>query len=231
MSNHQTIYQQEATRYDALVMREDKDGHLLPAIEHRCALDGLDIVESGAGTGRLTTQIAPKAHSLKTFDLSPHMLAVATAKLEALGIDHWETGVADHRALPVADDSADLVISGWSICYLNDKTRADWQTPFRAGIAEMKRVLRPGGTLIIIETEGTGVTKPKPPESMRNYLGLLKALGFQWEWIRTDYRFASWAEAQQLVPFFFGEEMLDACYSGDGGVILPECTGIWHWKE
>ena len=95
----------------------------------------------------------------------------------------------------------------------------------------MKRVLRPGGTLLIIETEGTGEKEPAPPDSMHNYLGLLKELGFQWDWIRTDYRFESSTEAQELVPFFFGEDMLDACYPDEQSVILPECTGIWHWKS
>lgn len=231
MSNHNTIYQQEAARYDALVMREDKDGHLLPAIEKHRTLSGIDVVESGAGTGRLTAQIAPLARSVKAFDLSAHMLGTATAKLQSLGLDNWHTNVADHRDIPLPDNCADLVISGWSVCYLNNKQREDWQTPFLDAVAEFKRLLRPDGSLIIIETEGTGVTAPNPPDSMHNYLGLLKELDFQWEWIRTDYCFTSWHEVHELVPFFFGEAMLGACYTGECGVILPECTGIWHWKE
>ena len=60
MTDHKTIYQTEAERYDAMVMREDTDGNLLPAIEKIIDLNGIKVVESGAGTGRLTTQIAPK---------------------------------------------------------------------------------------------------------------------------------------------------------------------------
>ena len=123
MTDHQTVYQEEAARYDALVMREDKDEHLLPAIERIVPLAGIDIVEFGAGTGRLSTQMAAKARSLQAFDLSPHMLAIATTNLQALGLNNWHTKVADHRSVPVPDNCADLVISGWSICYLNDKTR------------------------------------------------------------------------------------------------------------
>ena len=230
MTDHKTIYQTEAERYDAMVMREDTDGNLLPAIEKIIDLNGIKVVESGAGTGRLTTQIAPKVRKLRAFDLSPHMLAIATQKLEALGLDNWKTRVADHRELPVKDGYAHLVLSGWSFCYLNDKERSDWEKPFRRGLKEFKRVLKPKGKIILLETEGTGVTEPHPPESMLKYLGLLKDQGFQRDWIRTDYLFTSWQEVHELVPFFFGDEMIDNCINTADGIVLPECTGIW-WLE
>ena len=230
MTDHKTIYQTEAERYDAMVMREDTDGNLLPAIEKIIDLDGIKVIESGAGTGRLTTQLAPKVRKLRAFDLSPHMLAIATRKLEALGLDNWKTKVADHRELPVKDEYAHLVLSGWSFCYLNDKERSDWEKPFRVGLKEFKRVLKPKGKIVLLETEGTGVTEPHPPESMLKYLGLLKAQGFQREWIRTDYLFASWQEVHELVPFFFGDEMIDNCVDTVDGIVLPECTGIWSWS-
>jgi ubiquinone/menaquinone biosynthesis C-methylase UbiE len=229
MTDHKAIYQQDAERYDRLVMCEDQDENLLPAIEKIIPLDGLDVVELGAGTGRLTTLIAPKVHSLKAFDLSPHMLAITERKLEAMDLPKWKVKAADHRRIPLKKKCADLVISGWSICYLNEKTRKNWKKPFLQALKEMKRLLRSGGKIIIIETEGTGVTQPKPPQSMLNYLNLLREQGFRSEWIRTDYLFNSWEEAMELVPFFFGEEMLDDCINASDGVILPECTGIWHW--
>ena len=230
MPDHQTIYQQEAERYDRLVMREDKDGNLLPAIQSIVSLTRIDVVELGAGTGRLSTMMAPLVRSLYAFDASDAMLALAESKLRALGLSNWQTQLADHRQIPLPDQCADLVISGWSICYLNDKQRADWQTPFEQALAEMKRLLRPGGTILIIETEGTGVSTPQPPNSMRRYLGWLREQGFAFEWTRTDYKFVSWEEARALVPFFFGDAMLSACYEEDGSVILPECTGLWHWR-
>ena len=230
MTDHKTIYQLETERYDRMVMREDKDNRLLSAIEQIISLDGLDVVELGAGTGRLTIQIAPKVHSLKAFDLSSHMLAVADSKLRTLDLHNWQMQVADHRSIPLEDGCADLVLSGWSVCYLNDKSRADWQKPFLEAIAEIKRLLRPDGKIILIETEGTGGSTPKPPESMLNYLSLLREQGFTFDWIRTDYLFESWEEVRELVPFFFGEAMLENCSEAEGGVFLPECTGIWHWQ-
>lgn len=231
MPDHKTIYHQEADRYDRMVMREDSDSNILRAIRGIIDPAGLDVVELGAGTGRLTMLLAPLARSIRAYDASAAMLAVAEDKLRALGCGNWQAEVADHRALPVADASADLVISGWSICYLVDWAEADWQGSVRKALAEMRRVLRSGGRIVIIETMGTGVEIPRPPEKLLAYYQLLSDEGFASTWFRTDYRFASMAEAEELVPFFFGQEMLSACRAESEGVILPECTGLWWWDS
>ncbi len=64
--------------------------------------------------------VVGRARSVVAFDLSQEMLDVNARKLAALSPDGscWSTQVADHRCLPSADRSADLVLSGWSIGYL-----------------------------------------------------------------------------------------------------------------
>jgi len=44
--------------------------------------------------------------------------------------------------------------------------------------------------------------------------------------IRTDYRFASLPEAEDLTRFFFGDGLADRV-ADEALVVLPECTGIW----
>ena len=53
MPSFAQIYAQHADEYDALVSREDYEGNLMPALQAIRALQRLDIVEFGAGTGRL----------------------------------------------------------------------------------------------------------------------------------------------------------------------------------
>lgn len=60
---------------------------------------GTDIIDLGAGTGRLTCLVAPDVRSIKAFDISDHMLHVAAEKLRNAGFCHWEPIVADHRSL------------------------------------------------------------------------------------------------------------------------------------
>jgi hypothetical protein len=51
--------------------------------------------------------------------------------------------------------------------------------------------------------------------------------GFGQRWLRTDYGFATLAEAQELLTFFFGET-LAAQATPSNYRHFPECTGIWH---
>src|SRR5574342_458467 len=229
MPTEKEVYAAHADQYERLIQREDYQNNLLAAIEEYCPLAGLDVVELGAGTGRLTRLLAPRVRSIKAFDASAHMLEVAEKSLREMGLTNWETGVADHRQVPVQDSSADLVISGWSFSYLAVWGGVDWESALGAGLNEIQRILRPGGMVILIESLGTGTEKPRPPEHLKAYFDWLTGAGFERGWTRTDYRFESLEEAVELSTFFFGEEMGRQVLEKNW-MILPECTGIW-WKN
>jgi len=229
MPTEKEVYESHADQYERLIRREDYQGNILSAIESYCPLDGIEVVELGAGTGRLTRLLAPHVKSIKAFDSSTHMLDVAEKSLREMGLTNWEAGVADHRQIPVPDSSADLVISGWSFCYLAVWGGAKWKSALQEGLREIERVLRPGGMILIIETLGTGTEKPRPPEHLEAYFNWLTETGFERGWTRTDYRFESLEEAVELSMFFFGEEMGQKVRENHWG-ILPECTGVW-WKR
>lgn len=229
MADHQQIYQQEADRYQRLIAREDYQGNLLPALRKIKPLEGLDVVDLGSGTGRLACLLAPLARSVYAFDASFHMLEVAAQRLWALGLPRWLAAAADHREVPLPSGSADLVVSGWSICYLVVWEDSDWRKSLERGLREMERLLRKGGTLVIIETLGTGEQEPRAPDKLQAYFHYLESAGFERTWIRTDYRFQSRLEANELVEFFFGKEMVPKIGRGDHPV-LPECTGIWWFN-
>ncbi len=230
MPDYFDIYQNHASEYDRLVEREDYQHHLLAALEEITPLNGLDVVEFGAGTGRLTCLLAPRVKSIRAFDASESMLAVAETKLKDSGLHNWSLLAADHRQVPAADAAAGLALSGWSMCYLALETGSDWRQELNRGLREMSRVVRPGGILVIIETLGTGAEIPAPPANMLDYFTYLEAHGWNRTWIRTDYLFKDKAEAQELTSFFFGDEMLGKLQSTSIGIFLPECTGVW-WKK
>src|SRR5512134_3769441 len=98
MSNRQRkIYQSEGDRYEALIAREDHQGNIPRAIDEIISVDGLDILDLGAGTGRLTLLLAPRAKSISAFDASAEMLRVCRQQLINSGLSNWQVEVADHR--------------------------------------------------------------------------------------------------------------------------------------
>lgn len=225
---HRQIYQTDGDRYDALIAREDHQGNILRAIDEILNVDGLDVFDLGAGTGRLTLLLAPRARSIRAFDASAEMLRVCRERLIAGGYSNWQVQVADHRQLPVDDRSADLVVSGWSVSYLAVWNPENGPAELDTWLSEMKRVLRQNGTIILFESLGTGNEEPRRLEHVEPVYQWLEANGFDSQWIRTDYRFESLEEAIELSRFFFGDELGDKVEQ-DRWVILPECTGVW-WR-
>ena len=96
-------------------------------------------------------------------------------------------------------------------------------------MAEMKRVLKPGSFIVLYESLGTGNESPIRLEHLKDFYPWLDEKGFQNKWIRTDYKFESLAEAEELSRFFFGDELGNKVVQNNW-TILPECTSVWWLK-
>jgi ubiquinone/menaquinone biosynthesis C-methylase UbiE len=97
-------------------------------------------LELAIGTG-LNLPFYPGGVRLTGVDLSPAMLAVAKQRSRKLGIDA-ELLVGDAHALDFPDDSFDTVISTLFFSSVPDPRRA---------AAEVLRVLKPGGRLLLLD--------------------------------------------------------------------------------
>ncbi|WP_349958240.1 class I SAM-dependent methyltransferase [Rhizobium sp. ZPR3] len=107
------------------------------------------ILDIGCGPGwfwTATTASLPENLNLTLADLSPGMVQEAVERCKALSFAGVTGERADAAALPFADGSFDVVIAMHMFYHLPD--------PFKA-IAEMHRVLKPGGYLAVT-TNGAG---------------------------------------------------------------------------
>jgi ubiquinone/menaquinone biosynthesis C-methylase UbiE len=236
MTDFKEIYQTRAVDYDLMVTREDYEGNIIKALYDICEFSGKDVVEFGAGTGRLTRMVAPFVRSIVATDIAQHMLGITMKSLQQFSSADWMVAVADNRQMPFKSRIADVTMAGWSLGHSVGWYPNSWREEIRRAVGEMLRLLRPSGTAIIFETMGTGSEVPQPPTEglARYYEWLEKEYGFSTRSIRTDYRFESIDEADRLTRFFFGDEMADRIRRDnmrrDNLVILPECTGIWWLK-
>jgi len=105
-----------------------------------CSRASGQVLEVAVGTGRNFPFYAEGVR-LTGIDLSPAMLEIARKRADELGVDA-DLREGDAQQLPFADASFDTVVCTLSLCNIPDDRRA---------IAEMKRVLRPGGRLLLLD--------------------------------------------------------------------------------
>jgi SAM-dependent methyltransferase len=102
------------------------------------------ILEAGCGTGAQTVILARNnpAARLVSVDRSPESLAQARRATEAAGLANVRFETADIMRLPYPDAMFDVVFVCFVLEHLADPP---------AALVELKRVLRPGGTITVIE--------------------------------------------------------------------------------
>ncbi|WP_410769377.1 class I SAM-dependent methyltransferase [Fontibacillus sp. BL9] len=229
MLRNDDIYGYISTPYDLLVSKEDYSYNIPATLAEIVDFSNKDVADLGAGTGRLTTMVASRTQSIVAVDFAADMLKVTASKLDRMGLTNWKTCVADLRQIPLQNQSMDIIMAGWSICYVGSSNHEAWEQNLSQVMTEIFRILRPGGTVIILETLGTGNTEPSGPEFLMNYYEALeRQYGFKHKAIRTDYEFDSAEQAEQLCRDFFGDELGDKIKEKQL-TIVPECTGVW-WK-
>lgn len=99
-----------------------------------------DVLEIAVGTGRNLSYYPPGAR-ITGIELSQRMLDIALARAKQLDVEA-DLRLGDAQALDFPDESFDTVVCTLSLCSIPDDRRA---------VAEMKRVLRPGGRLLLLE--------------------------------------------------------------------------------
>jgi ubiquinone/menaquinone biosynthesis C-methylase UbiE len=99
-----------------------------------------DVLELAVGTGRNLRHYPPDVR-LVGIELSPAMLEIAQREAAAVGREA-DLRVGDAESLDFPDESFDTVTCTLSLCTIPDD---------RAAVAEVMRVLRPGGRFIALE--------------------------------------------------------------------------------
>lgn len=110
------------------------------------------ILDIATGTGDLAIQLARRtdAESITGIDLSEGMLAVGRQKVEKAGLqDRITLTTGDSLQLDFPDATFDAITVAYGVRNFED---------LEAGYREMLRVLRPGGTLTVLE-----LSTPKNP--------------------------------------------------------------------
>jgi SAM-dependent methyltransferase len=122
-----------------------------PGIPRKRLLAALDpapgqrVLEVGPGTGWYSLEVAPRLDGgrLDIFDIQPEMLDLVTKRAAERGLSNVVATAGDAQSLPYEDQSFD---AAFLVTVLGEIPDQD------AALRELRRVLRPGGALVVGET-------------------------------------------------------------------------------
>ena len=150
-----------ADRYDLItrLLSYGRDRHWKRRVVSLAAVrPGTRALDLASGTGDLAFALAGRGANAVGLDVTHRMLQLARAKSTAVP---FVTG--DMLALPFDDGAFDVVTTGYGLRNVPDLSRA---------IAEIRRVLRPGGLLVSLDFD-----RPEHAAVRAVYLAYLTAVG------------------------------------------------------
>jgi len=161
------------------------------------------VLDLGCGAGHLSFAVAPHVRSVIAYDLSPEMLGVVLQEAQRRNLGNIVTREGRAEGLPFAGSSFDWVCTRYSAHHWSRVSTA---------IREIRRVLKPAGTFVLIDTSAPdsvlldthlqAIELFRDGSHVRNYtqrqwVSMLEQQGFeirahdQWK-IRIDFK--SWVE-------------------------------------
>jgi len=127
-------------------------------------------VDLGAGTGFVTTALAPLVSSVLAVDISGSMSASLAERAARDGLRNVSTEVSDLREFRLRPASVDLVVSSYALHHLLDAEK-------QALVTQAARWLRPGGRLVIADMMFGRGGSPRDRDILRQKVIALAAKG------------------------------------------------------
>ena len=136
------LFKEKATDWDANQMRLQLSAAIGGAILANVPLDeGMDVIDFGAGTGLLTSHVAPRVRKIAAVDTSASMLDKLAAKPE---FHDKVTAVCQDITRQPLDTQYDLIISAMAMHHVEDTAKL---------FATFARHLQPGGKIALADLD------------------------------------------------------------------------------
>lgn len=134
--------------YELENLASDRAGVIDRAVEGLHPLQGADLLDLGCGTGFHLPRFAERG--ARVVGVEPHLPLVRRAanRLRARG-SRARVLAGDAEALPLADGSVDVVHARWAYFF---------GPGCEPGLAELARVVRPGGVACVVDNDATRST-------------------------------------------------------------------------
>ena len=216
------IWQHTAT-YELENHAADPDGRLWAAMEARASWSGRTVLDLGCGTGFHLQRFAGAA--AKVIGVEPHPGLVRLAQRRTRDLTPVEVRLGTAQEIPLPDASVDVVHARWAYFF---------GPGCEPGLAELDRVVRRGGTALIVDNDGSRSTfgawfrrgyphLPAPAEVERFWS--------ERGWTRTPvdmgWRFQSGADLEAVLRIEFKRDVADEVLRHHDGLEVDYAVNLW----
>jgi SAM-dependent methyltransferase len=203
----------------------DPDGRLWSAMATVVDWTARDVLDLGCGSGFHLPRFAETARSVVGVEPHPDLVSLAGRRTRRLANVEVRQGVA--QDIPLPDASVDVVHVRWAYFF------GPGSEP---GLAELDRVVRRGGTALVIDNDGTRSTFGG--WFRQGYPGIDPAAVERfWStrgWTRTPvdmgWRFGSRADLEAVVRIEFTPEVAERVLARHEGTEVDYAVNLW-WRR
>nr|WP_276606568.1 class I SAM-dependent methyltransferase [Nocardioides sp. GY 10113] len=204
----------------------DPDGRLWAAMLERCGpagWSGRTVLDLGCGSGFHLPRFAADAE--RVVGVEPHPGLARLAQRRTRRHPGVEVLLGTAQRIPLPDRSVDVVHARWAYFF---------GPGCEPGLAELDRVLRRGGTALIIDNDASrstfgrwfreGHPDAHPPEVVERFFG---ARGWRLDRIDMGWRFSSRADLEAVVRIELAPEVADRVLAGHTGLEVDYAVNLW----
>jgi ubiquinone/menaquinone biosynthesis C-methylase UbiE len=143
------VYTENSEVYEVFSRCEDAPGKIASFLTSK--IKGRVVLDFGCGTGRFISDFAPLAYKYFATDINDSQLIYA--KQKALLFKNVQIYKTEPTIVPFPNQSIDVIFSSWVIGSLRELEIRE------AVLTELKRVLKPGGSIYLVENDKDGEYK------------------------------------------------------------------------
>ncbi|MCA1696054.1 MAG: class I SAM-dependent methyltransferase [Pseudonocardiaceae bacterium] len=214
----------------------DADGAIWAALVDQVDWGGADIVDVGCGDGFHLPQFAERARTV--VGVEPHPPLVIRARRRVGDLTRVRVLAGCAQRLPLPDSSVDLVHA--RVAYF-------FGPGCERGLAEARRVLRPGGTMVVIDLDATHgpygewLCAAAPRYRPAAVEAFFAAHGFDCRRVDTIWRFRSRGDLEDALRIEFTPKVAARAIAQTSGLTVPvryrlhlrrepPVLTVRHWK-
>lgn len=203
----------------------DPEGRLWSAMQARADWTGRVVLDLGCGSGFHLPRFARTAAKVIGVEPHPGLVQLARRRLAARGVSGAEVVTGTAQSIPLPDSSVDVVHARWAYFFGRG---------CEPGLVELDRVLRPGGTALVIDNDGSRSTfgawfrrgyphLDTPAETERFW----SIRGWTLDRVDMGWRFTSRADLEAVVRIEFAPAIADEVLAGHRGLEVDYAVNLW----